>query len=194
MWKKEEGMATPQSQPGTAPQNESPRQSVSAPERATIGRSITIRGDVGGDEDLLIQGQVDGSVNLDLHSVTVGSEGRVNANISGRVVVVEGQVEGDLNAKEQIILRSSAQVMGDISAPRVVLEDGASFRGLVDMGAPAEEAKSAGESSATKVASDEKSAASSGSTGTSGNSGAKSSQAMPAKGKSPPEAVGRATP
>ncbi len=194
MWKKEEGMATPQSQPGTAPQGESPRQSVGSSERATIGRSITIRGDVGGDEDLLIQGQVDGSVNLDLHSVTVGSQGRVNANITGRVVVVEGQVEGDLNAKEQIILRSSAQVTGDISAPRVVLEDGASFRGLVDMGVPADEAKSAGENSAIKVVSDAKSASSSGSTETSGNSGAKSSQAMPAKGKSPPETVGKATP
>ena len=118
MWKKEAGMPTPQSQPGTAPQDESPKQSVSSSERATIGRSITIRGDVGGDEDLLIQGQVDGSVNLDLHSVTVGSQGRVNANITGRVVVVEGQVEGDLNAKEQIILRSSAHVMGDISGRR----------------------------------------------------------------------------
>jgi cytoskeletal protein CcmA (bactofilin family) len=194
MWKKEEGMANPQSQPGTAPQNESPKRSVSPPERATIGRSITISGDVGGDEDLLIQGQVDGSVNLDLHSVTVGSEGRVKANISGRVVVVEGRVEGDLNAKEQIILRSSAHVMGDISAPRVVLEDGASFRGLVDMGAPAEHAKPAGESSATQAGSDEKSAASSGSTGTAGNSGTKSSQAMPAKGKSPPDTVGKVTP
>jgi cytoskeletal protein CcmA (bactofilin family) len=194
MWKKEEGTPTPQSQHGTAPQDESPKQSVSSSERATIGRSITIRGDVGGDEDLLIQGQVDGSVNLDLHSVTVGSQGRVNANITGRVVVVEGQVEGDLNAKEQIILRSSAHVMGDISAPRVVLEDGASFRGLVDMGAPAEQAKSVGEDSAIKVVPDAKSAAPSGSTGTSGNSGTKSSQAMPSKGKSPPETVGKATP
>jgi cytoskeletal protein CcmA (bactofilin family) len=165
---------------------------VSSSERATIGRSITIRGDVGGDEDLLIQGQVDGSVSLDLHSVTVGSQGRVNANITGRVVVVEGQVEGDLNAKEQIILRSSAQVKGDISAPRVVLEDGASFRGLVDMGAPAED-KPAAEESATKAASDAKSADSSRSTGTSGNSGQKASQAMSAKGKSPPETVGKAT-
>jgi cytoskeletal protein CcmA (bactofilin family) len=167
---------------------------LSAPERATIGRSITIRGDVGGDEDLLIQGQVDGSVNLDLHSVTVGSEGRVKANIAGRVVIVEGQVEGDLNAQEQIILRSSAHVMGDISAPRVVLEDGASFRGLVEMAAPAEKSKSAAKGSATKVGSEAKSAASSGSTGTSGNSGTKSSQATPAKGKSPPETVGKATP
>jgi cytoskeletal protein CcmA (bactofilin family) len=58
----------------------------------------------------------------------------VKANISGRVVTVEGEVEGDLRAQEQVILRSSARVQGDLTAPRVVLEDGANFRGLVDMG------------------------------------------------------------
>jgi cytoskeletal protein CcmA (bactofilin family) len=194
MWKKEEGMPTPQSQPGTAPQDESPKQSVSSSERATIGRSITIRGDVGGDEDLLIQGQVDGSVTLDLHSVTVGSQGRVHANITGRVIIVEGQVEGDLKAKEQIILRSSANVMGDISAPRVVLDDGASFRGLVDMGAAAEQDNPAGEELAVKGGLEAKPVAASGSTGKSGNSGPKSSKALPVKEKSPPETVGKVTP
>jgi cytoskeletal protein CcmA (bactofilin family) len=89
---------------------------------------------VTGSEDLLIQGQVDGSVTLDDHSVGVGSEGRVNANITGRIITIEGRVEGDLTAQEQIILRGSAHVKGDIKAPRVVLEDGATFRGLVDMG------------------------------------------------------------
>jgi cytoskeletal protein CcmA (bactofilin family) len=91
---------------------------------------------VTGSEDLLIQGQIDGSVTLDDHSVGVGSEGRVNANITGRIITIEGRVEGDLTAQEQIILRGSAHVKGDIKAPRVVLEDGATFRGLVDMGMP----------------------------------------------------------
>jgi cytoskeletal protein CcmA (bactofilin family) len=99
-----------------------------------IGPSIVVRGEVSGNEDLLIQGQLDGSVTLDLHSVTVGSGGRVKADITGRIITIEGNVEGNLNAKEQIILRGSAIVQGDIKAPRVVLEDGASFRGLVDMG------------------------------------------------------------
>jgi cytoskeletal protein CcmA (bactofilin family) len=89
---------------------------------------------VTGDEDLLIQGRVDGSVDLKQHSVTVGREGEVKANIIGRVVTVEGKVEGNLSADEQVILRASATVQGDISAPRVVLEDGARFRGGVDMG------------------------------------------------------------
>jgi cytoskeletal protein CcmA (bactofilin family) len=112
-------------------------------ERATIGRSITIRGEVSGDEDLLIQGHVDGSVNLEQQAVTVGRDGRVKADITARVVTVEGEVEGDLKAEEQVILRSSAQVQGDITAPRVVLEDGASFRGGIDMGEPPAKGKRA---------------------------------------------------
>ncbi len=104
-------------------------------ERATIGRSITIRGEVSGDEDLLIQGRVDGSVDLKERTVTVGKEGKVKANVTGRMVTVEGEVEGDLIAHEQVTLRSSARVLGDITAPRVALEDGATFRGQIDMGA-----------------------------------------------------------
>jgi len=109
------------------------------PQQATIGRSIRIRGEVSGDEDLLIQGHVDGSVNLKDHAVTVGPEGDVKANITGRIVTVEGKVEGDLTGAERVILRGSAEVAGDITAPRVVLEDGVRFRGGVEMGAKAQE-------------------------------------------------------
>jgi cytoskeletal protein CcmA (bactofilin family) len=134
MWKKDEGQPD-QETADTTPRPATPRPTQpSGPGRATIGPSISIRGDVTGSEDLLIQGQVDGSVTLDDHSVGVGSEGRVNANITGRIITIEGRVEGDLTAQEQIILRGSAHVKGDIKAPRVVLEDGATFRGLVDMG------------------------------------------------------------
>ena len=101
---------------------------------AIIGKSITIQGEVTGDEDLTIQGHVDGSVNLDEHAVTVGPDGKVDADIVARVITVEGHVDGDLDADEQIVLRGSARVEGDISAPRVVLEDGSYFRGAVDMG------------------------------------------------------------
>lgn len=135
MWKKEgvpDQVAAPRSDAAPAPERVA-RQGVSG-ERATIGRSITIRGEVSGDEDLLIQGRVDGSVNLKQHSVTVGSEGEVKADITARVVTVEGSVEGNLTADEQVILRGSALVQGDIVSPRVVLEDGARFRGGVDMG------------------------------------------------------------
>lgn len=102
--------------------------------QAIIGESITIEGELTGDEDLTIQGHVDGAVDLDDHALTVGPEGRVEADISARVITVEGKVTGDLDADDQIVLRGSARVEGDISAPRVNLEDGSYFRGSVDMG------------------------------------------------------------
>ena len=133
MWKKED--ATPiEPRAEVVPTYERPAPPRSSHDRATIGRSITIKGEVKGDEDLLIQGKIDGSVLLKEHAVTVGPEGEVKADIGARVITVEGKVEGNLNAQEQVILRSSARVHGNISAPRVVLEDGARFRGGVDMG------------------------------------------------------------
>jgi cytoskeletal protein CcmA (bactofilin family) len=100
---------------------------------ATIGPSITIKGNVSGDEDLIVQGRIDGKVNLAKHNVTIGSNGRVKADVHGKMVVVEGEVEGDLRGQEQIILRQSAKVNGSIAAPRVTLEDGAVFRGAIEM-------------------------------------------------------------
>lgn len=147
MWKKEEGQGGQESTDAT-PRASAPK-STSGSGRATIGPSISIKGDVTGSEDLVIQGKIDGSVTLGHHAVSVGSEGRVNANIVGRIITIEGRVEGDLTAEEQIILRGSAQVHGDIKAPRVVLEDGATFRGLVDMGASASRSSGAGASSAS---------------------------------------------
>lgn len=139
MWKRDEAPNPMPNEPQPekyTPRPDPPRSTSATGERATIGRSITIRGEVSGDEDLLIQGQVDGSVDLKQQAVTVGKEGKVKANITGRMVTVEGEVEGNLKADDQVILRSSARVQGDITAPRVVLEDGATFRGGIDMGAP----------------------------------------------------------
>jgi cytoskeletal protein CcmA (bactofilin family) len=160
MWKKE---TVPSETPVTdehgrhAQQPSTPKPAVApAPvpaslNRATIGRSITIRGDVTGDEDLLIQGRVEGSVDLQQHSVTVGAEGEVNASILGRVVTIEGRVEGNIRAEEQAILRSSASVHGDINAPRVVLEDGARFRGGIDMGDAEERASRSAAATASRT-------------------------------------------
>lgn len=145
MWKRDEAESPTPSAPKVnertpAPEARKPPEARSGTaamgETASIGRSITIKGEVTGDEDLLIQGRVDGSVELKQNALTVGEDGRVKANITARVITVEGEVEGDLKAKEQVVLRSSARVQGDLTAPRVVLEDGATFRGLVDMGDP----------------------------------------------------------
>lgn len=153
MWKKDDVSETgtnPKRPEATPPRNEAPVSRSATGQRATIGRSITIKGEVTGDEDLLIQGKVDGSVDLKQHSVTVGPEGQVKAGITGRIVTVEGSVEGNLKAQEQVILRSTARVEGDITAARVVLEDGATFRGGVDMGNRSEEgARSSGSARST---------------------------------------------
>jgi cytoskeletal protein CcmA (bactofilin family) len=117
---------------------------------ATIGPSITIKGNVSGDEDLLIQGRIDGKVNLAKHNVTIGSDGRVKADVHGRTVVVEGEVEGDLRGQEQIILRQTARVEGSIAAPRVTLEDGAVFRGAIEMDASGKMPKSGPEKAPAK--------------------------------------------
>jgi cytoskeletal protein CcmA (bactofilin family) len=150
MWKKDEGTPGADLPGGTMQDRERPKPMTTTGERATIGRSITIKGDISGDEDLLVQGTVEGSVKLESHAVTVGSEGRVHADITGRIITVEGEVEGNLVANEQIILRGSARVEGDIKAPRVVLDDGANFRGLVDMGAPRQPERAAARESGSE--------------------------------------------
>ena len=102
----------------------------------TVGQKIRLKGEITGDEDLLIEGQVEGSVVLRSHAVTIGEEGEVKASIVGRTITVKGSVTGNLTADEQIILHSSATVEGDLTAPRVMMEDGATFRGGIDMGTP----------------------------------------------------------
>jgi cytoskeletal protein CcmA (bactofilin family) len=115
--------------PVTSPQSE-PRRSG---ERATIGPSIIIKGDLSGDEDLVIEGRVEGKVDLKQHNVTVGRSGRVKADIVAKVVTVEGEVDGNVFAQEQAILRQSGAIRGNIAAPRVILEDGSRFKGSIDM-------------------------------------------------------------
>ena len=134
MFKKEQDDQTPAKYPQQTPAAQGRQQP--APRGggpAVIGPSITVKGDVSGDEDLVIQGRVEGTVTLVQHNVTIGPSGKVKADIRGRMVIVEGEVDGDLKAQEQIILRHTAKVEGSISAPRVALEDGAVFRGGIEM-------------------------------------------------------------
>lgn len=141
MWKKDEPpKAPPQPDPARGPTT--PAKETRPVQSATIGQSITIKGEVSGDEDLLIEGHIDGTVHLKQHAVTVGEAGQVTADVTARIITVQGRVDGDLTADEQIILRKTARVEGDLAAPRVVLEDGARFRGGVDMGDPEEKSPS----------------------------------------------------
>ena len=98
-----------------------------------IGASIHIKGDVTGDEDLIIQGHVDGTVNLKGHNVTISKSAKVKANIEANQIIVEGELSGDMNGDEKVIIRESGNVYGNIIAPRVTLEDGALFKGSIEM-------------------------------------------------------------
>jgi cytoskeletal protein CcmA (bactofilin family) len=102
-------------------------------ENATIGASISIKGDLMGEEDLVIQGRVEGKVDLKQNTVTVGKNGRVKADIYGKLVTIEGEVEGNLFGQDQIIVRGTGNVRGNVSAPRISIEDGARFKGSIDM-------------------------------------------------------------
>lgn len=102
-------------------------------EAASIGPAISIVGDLTGDEDLIVLGKVEGKIEVPKHSVTVGRSGRVTADIRAKVVHVEGEVKGNLWAAEQIVIRKTATMLGNLTAPRVGLEDGCRFKGSVDM-------------------------------------------------------------
>lgn len=140
MWKKPESEPTrhPEPEPAMArPVVEPAAPAKPARERAVIGPSISIRGDVTGEEDLIINGRVEGTVKLarSESTVTVGREGRVKASIHAKIIEVQGRMEGDLRGDEQVVIRRSADVTGDISAPRVSLEDGCKYRGSIEMDA-----------------------------------------------------------
>ena len=144
IWKKSDAdnplTQTPMQPP---PQPLAPRsQPPPSKERALIGPSIEIKGTLSGGEDLFVEGRVEGKIELAQHSVTIGSSGRIKADIQGRSIIVMGEVEGNLVGLEQIILRQSSKVRGNLVAPRVSLEDGSDFKGSIDMTSkPAVEAK-----------------------------------------------------
>lgn len=100
---------------------------------AVIGPKIMFKGELTGEEDLLIQGRVEGSIDLKGNHLTIGSQGTVKANVAARTITVEGTVEGDIVAAEHIAIKSASQVKGNLKAERVTLEDGAKFRGSIDM-------------------------------------------------------------
>ena len=100
---------------------------------ASIGASIRIKGDVTGDENLIIQGQVEGTIKVQGHNVTISKTGKVKANIEANQIIVEGELQGDMHGDEKVIIRDTGNVHGNIIAPRVTLEDGAMFKGSIEM-------------------------------------------------------------
>src|ERR1700730_17533411 len=102
-------------------------------EFAHIGKSVIIKGELSGSEDLYVDGQVEGTIELQGNSLTVGPNGQIRANVNAKSVVIQGRLEGNVQASERAELRKSAVAVGDISTQRIAIEDGAYFKGRVDI-------------------------------------------------------------
>jgi len=100
---------------------------------ATIGKSVIVRGELSGSEDLYVDGEVEGSIALRGQSLTIGPNGRVRANLEARNVIIHGRVDGNVTASDRVDLRKSASLTGDILTARVAIEDGAYFKGTIDI-------------------------------------------------------------
>jgi cytoskeletal protein CcmA (bactofilin family) len=101
-------------------------------EPGVIGQGITIRGNLSGSEPLVIEGKVEGTITLENH-LTVGTTGRLTADVDVETLTVNGMVEGNIRAQHKVAVRAGASVVGNISAPRVIIDDGAVFKGSIEM-------------------------------------------------------------
>jgi cytoskeletal protein CcmA (bactofilin family) len=98
-----------------------------------IGKSVVIKGELNGSEDLTIEGHVEGTIQLRDHVLTIGPNGRIKAQVFAKSVIVLGEVTGNVTASEKVDIRDNGSVDGDIISPRVAIAEGAHFRGSVDM-------------------------------------------------------------
>jgi cytoskeletal protein CcmA (bactofilin family) len=150
MWKRDEGVRAPQggSSPATPPVAGAPAAQppiVDAPASATrplaqpmrdvvnIGKSVVIKGELNGSEDLTIEGQVEGKIELRQNVLTIGPNGKIKAAVFAKSVIVLGEVVGNVTASEKVDIRDNGSVDGDLISPRVAIAEGAHFRGSIDM-------------------------------------------------------------
>jgi cytoskeletal protein CcmA (bactofilin family) len=144
MWKRDEAVRPASGQPA-APQAPQAPASAGAPaprveasqnrerDNVNIGKSVVIKGELNGSEDLTIEGQVEGKIELRDHVLTIGANGRIKAAVFAKSVIVLGEVTGNVTATDKVDIRDNGSVDGDIVAPRVAIAEGAHFRGSVDM-------------------------------------------------------------
>ena len=150
MWKRDEAPRPAASgQPAAAPQPVTPAVAGPRPDAThhmekdivNIGKSVVIKGELNGSEDLTIEGHVEGTIQLRDHVLTIGPNGRIKAQVFAKSVIVLGEVTGNVTASDKVDIRDNGSVDGDIISPRVAIAEGAHFRGSVDMqrkgGAPA---------------------------------------------------------
>jgi len=138
------------SEPAPAP---APRNTLTttSTEQATIGKSLVIKGEVTGSESLYIDGRVEGSINLPGNRVTVGRNGVVSANITAREVVIIGKVKGNMTASDRVDIRNEGSLTGDVIAQRISIEDGAYFKGGIDIQKPSQKANGNADTRSTKI-------------------------------------------
>ena len=171
MWKRDEAVkpTTPAGPaPAPAPAATAPAVTAAEPiksssiaeptrgmERTTvnIGKSVVIKGELSGSEDLTIEGQVEGKIELRQNVLTIGPNGRIKAQVFAKSVVVLGEVTGNVTASEKVDIRDNGSVDGDIAAPRVAIAEGAHFRGSIDMQKSGSSAKAAEPKTEAKPAS-----------------------------------------
>ena len=145
MWKRDEAVRPASGQPTAAPQPAPPVQAGAPVHRpaetghlmekdiVNIGKSVVIKGELNGSEDLTIEGHVEGTIQLRDHVLTIGPNGRIKAQVFAKSVIVLGEVTGNVTASDKVDIRDNGSVDGDIISPRVAIAEGAHFRGSVDM-------------------------------------------------------------
>jgi cytoskeletal protein CcmA (bactofilin family) len=152
MWKpRPEDNKSPSMNPSTQPMQPTPPLVAAAPPAAPqqkeaakpsdshrgdvghIGKSVHIRGELTGSEDLYLDGEIEGSIDLRDHTLIIGPNGKIKAGITARDIVVHGRIEGNVTASGRVELRKSCTLIGDISTQRIVIEDGAFFKGAIDI-------------------------------------------------------------
>ena len=163
MWKRDEAVKPTGSAPGTAPAappSAPPAAEAARPqpnpthdhrlEKSTvnIGKSVVIKGELNGSEDLTIEGQVEGKIELRQNVLTIGPNGKIKAQLFAKSVIILGEVTGNVTATEKVDIRDNGSVDGDIASPRVAIAEGAHFRGSIDMQRSGSGAARPGESKA----------------------------------------------
>jgi cytoskeletal protein CcmA (bactofilin family) len=124
---------TPQPAPNASNSSTVAAQLRTTAEQATIGRSLVIKGEVTGSEPLYVDGRIEGTINLTDNRVTIGRNGTVSANINAKEVVVMGKLSGNVTVSDRVDIRAEGSVTGDVVAHRLSIEDGAFFKGSVDL-------------------------------------------------------------
>jgi cytoskeletal protein CcmA (bactofilin family) len=127
--------ATPEPLAEPRPRVEKPaRASAGGGEMANIGKSITIKGDLSGNEDLVVEGNVEGRIELPNNQLTIGANGNVKADVNAKSVVIVGKVSGNVSGVERVQIEATGAVTGDVRTPRLVVQEGATLNGSVEMG------------------------------------------------------------